>query len=183
MNMSYVLNFVLGLFGVVALGLTYTYIDHMEKVGCACAEHKYKGFVKTWSVIALFAVLLNMFAPVDLVDDLHEGLGQAYAFIASLFLIVHIVYVVVTLMYLDYLIKEKCKCSEDSRRELLYIWSIVRALVIVTGLLLSVIIPVSLTSVAAISRQSKNIISNTTNPVSGLRKIPKSLAKTFKKYK
>lgn len=181
MDAFYVLNFLVGLFGIIVLWLTYTYIDKLEKTGCACAQYKYRDFIKTWSLVALFIVLVNMFAPLRLVNQFHDGLGRAYFAFSFVVLIIHLTYIILSLKYLDHMMREKCKCSEDMRRELLYIWFILRALVIFSGLLLAVIIPIGLTSVAVVNSQGKDIMGSTTNPVAGLRKIPKSLKKLKKR--
>jgi ABC-type proline/glycine betaine transport system permease subunit len=165
------------------LGLMYTYIDKLEKMGCACSAYKYRDFIKSWSLIALVVVLVMMFAPLGFVQKFHDGLGRAYVAMYFAFLIVHLVYIVLALKYLDHMIREKCKCSEDIRRELLYLWNILRAVVIFSGLIFAVIVPIGLTSVATLNSQGKNILNDTMNPVSGLRKIPKSLKKSLKKFK
>lgn len=181
MDLFYVLNFLMGLFGVIALGLTYTYIDKMEKMGCACSEYKYRDFIKTWSLIALFVVLVMMFAPLKYVNQLSAKMGMAYMVFSALFLVVHVVYIIMTLMYINHLMKEKCKCSEDVRRELLYIWFILRALVIFSIVLFSVIVPLTITSVATINHEGKDIMAATTNPVNSFKKIPKAFKKSMKK--
>jgi hypothetical protein len=183
MDLVHLLTFLTGLFGVIVLGLTYTYIDKMEKMGCACSIHPYRDFIKTWSLVALFVVLVGMFAPVSLVHQFDSSLGRAYAYVSFAFLMAHLVYIVMTLMYIDDLIKKKCACSQDIRRELLYIWFILRALVIFSGLLIVVFIPIGATSMAAVNSQGKNIMTSTTNPLPALRKLPKSLKKSFSRMK
>lgn len=183
MDLFYVLNFLTGLFGVIVLGLTYTYIDKMEKMGCACSIHPYRDFIKTWSLVALFVVLVGMFAPVRLVNQFDHSLGRAYGLVSFAFLMVHLVYIVMVLVYIDDLIKKKCACSQDIRRELLYIWNIVRALAIFSGLLFVVFIPIGATGMAAINGQGKTIMASTTNPLPALRKLPKSLKKSFNRMK
>lgn len=183
MNLFYVLNFLMGLFGVIALGLTYTYIDKLEKMGCACSAHKYRDFIKTWSLIALFYVLVMMFAPVKMVTQMSAQMGMLYTAFSALFFIVHVVYVVLTLVYINYLITEKCKCSEDVRRELLYVWFILRALVIFSLVLLTILVPLAMTSVGTINAEGKDIMSATVNPVNSAKKIPRTFKKSFRKFK
>ena len=186
MDIYYAMNFLMGLFGVIVLAMTYTYIDKMERLGCACSEYKYRRFIKIWSVIALGGVLVLMFAPVKLVHQLSAPLGPAYSILAALFYAVHLVYVVMTLMYIDHLMKEKCKCSEDVRRELLYFWFWVRALLMFSSVLVTVIVPLSLTSIALLDKEGSNIMRSTINPANSIRdirKIPKSLKKFTSKKK
>jgi uncharacterized membrane protein len=180
MEIFYAMNFLMGLFGLIVLGLTYTYIDKMEKVGCACSEHKYRHFIKVWSLIALIIVGVMMFAPLKLVESFSTELGMAYSVVYVLFLIVHVVYLIMSLMYIDHLVKEKCKCSEDLRRELLYFWFILRALIILGLVILPLFVKLGMTSVGMISDADADIIGATANPVPGLRKVPRSLKNTFK---
>ena len=184
MDLYYAMNFLMGLFGVIVLAMTYSYIDKMEKLGCACSEYKYRHFIKTWSVVSLVVVAIMMFVPVKLVHMFSEPMGKAYSVLKTLFLIVHLVYCVLTLMYIDHLMKEKCKCSEDVRRELLYFWFWVRALAIFGSVLVSIVVSLSLTSVATINHEGSKIMQTTINPANAIRdirKIPKSLRAALKK--
>lgn len=181
MDMFYAMNFMVGLFGVIVLAMTYSYIDKMERIGCACSAYKYRGFIKTWSLIAIGAILVMMFAPVKLVHQMSSPLGKAYAGLSAVFWIMHLVYIALALAYVDHLMKEKCKCSEDKRRELLYYWFWLRVLVIFGTVLVNVIVPLSMTSVANINHEGRDILMATVNPVAAIRKLPKSVKKLSKK--
>lgn len=183
MDTIYILNFLMGLFGLIVLGLTYTYIDKMEKTGCACSEHKYRKFIKSWSLIALVVVAIMMFVPPRLIEEYSSPLGKVYTYLYVLFLLVHVVYLILSLVYIDYLVKEKCRCSEDMRRELLYFWFILRALIILGLVVLPLFIHIGITSVAMVGKSDKDIMGASGNPVPGLRKLPQSLKKSFSKVK
>jgi hypothetical protein len=184
MDIFYVLNFLMGLFGLFMIGLTYTYIDKMEKTGCACAEYKYRKFIKVWTVIAFFVVAVIMFVPVKLVHDFNKQLGQAYVLFHFLFVAVHIVYLIMCLMYINHLVREKCKCSDDSRRELLYIWFIFRAILLLALVVLPLFIKLGMTSIAEIEKSGDSIMKSSTVPsTKDFKKIPKSLRSSMKALK
>jgi hypothetical protein len=179
-SLFYIMNFLMGVFGVIVLALTYTYIDKMEKLGCACAEYKYRKFIKTWTLISIAIVGVMIFVPLKMVNNFNEQLGAAYSVFHFLFLIIHVVYLIMTLMYIDHLVKEKCKCSEDIRRELLYVWFILRAIILLALVVLPLFVKLGLTSVAFINRSSNKIVSSSTTPnTKDLQKVPKSLRRSF----
>ena len=179
MDIFYVLNFLMGLFGLFVLGLTYTYIDKMEKLGCACAEFKYKKFIKVWTLIAFAVVAIMMFMPLKMVNEFNHSMGMAYGIFHFLFLSIHIVYLILTLLYIDHLVKEKCKCSEDIRRELLYFWFILRAVLLLAFVVLPLFIKLGLTSVAFIQGSGSDIMGSTTPRVKDFKKLPKSLRSSY----
>jgi hypothetical protein len=170
----------MGLFGLFVLGLTYTYIDKMEKLGCACSEYKYRKFIKVWTIIAFAVVAVMMFVPLKTVNWFNQSLGMTYGVFHFMFLTVHIVYLIMTLMYIDHLVKEKCKCSEDIRRELLYIWFLLRAILLLALVVLPLFIKLGLTSVAFIEGSSADVMASTTPSVKDFKKLPKSLRTSYK---
>ena len=185
MDIMYAVNFLMGLFGLIILGMTYAYIDKMEKTGCSCSEHKYRNFIKMWSMISFVVVAIMMFAPAGLVSQYSAQMGWVYLWFYKVFLVVHVVYLILSLVYIDYLVKEKCKCSEDMRRELMYYWFIIRAVLILGLVVLPAFITVGMTSVGMLTSasSSKDIFGATGNPIPGIRKLPKSLKKSFSKVK
>lgn len=183
MDLFYVLNFLMGLFGLLVLGLTYTYIEKMERIGCACADFKYKKFIKVWTLIAFAVVAVMMFVPLKTVNEFNQSLGMMYGIFHFLFLSIHIVYLILTLVYIDHLVKEKCKCSEDIRRELLYVWFILRAVLLLAFVVLPLFIKLGLTSVAFIERSGSDVMGSTTPRVKDFKKLPKSLRSSFRNMK
>jgi hypothetical protein len=174
-----ILNFLMGLFGVIILGMTYTYIDKMERLGCACAEHPYRNFIKYWTLVSLFIVVFMMFVPLDVVDGHDSKLGMFYAVFHFLFLVTHLVYLVLSLIYIDHLVKEKCKCSEDVRRELLYFWFLLRAIFLLSVVVIPLFLKLGMTSVAEVNSSEKDIIAATSPRIKDFKKVPKSLRKSF----
>lgn len=189
MDVAYAIHALLGLLGLFLLGLTYTYIDKLEKTGCACAEHKYKNFIKKFAVFAfVFLIVSIVFPPAQAVKMFGEAFGTVYAIVEMLFSIALFVFFVLTLIYVRYLMREKCKCSEDIRREILYIWSLLEiilvSLLFVVGILKVLVFgsfAVAMNTVAEANHKSGIVREAALNPVGSAIKVGKSVKKTLKK--
>lgn len=128
---------IVAVFQLVLIGLytlTYLYVDKMERTGCACSVHPYRSFIRTFPMFAVVYLLITMFAPMFM------GKSGAFAMVMQLlsfmFTIGSIIFFILAIKYIEYLIREKCKCSEDNRREMLYYWSIVHLALIFAGFLI-----------------------------------------------
>jgi ABC-type multidrug transport system fused ATPase/permease subunit len=198
MDIAYILSVLINFLGAFLLILTYTYIDKLEKIGCACSQHKYRPFIKGYSVFAIFFVLFTMFFPPHIAAKTFGGIiGLIYFLIIVLFCVATIVFFVYTIIYVRYLMREKCKCSEDIRREIIFAWSIVEisclTALIVLPLMMGVIggtYFVTVTTIKDIGRGEQNVMETLMNPVkavtkfpSSVKNLPKNMKKSFKKYK
>lgn len=180
------------LVGIVLLGLTYTYIDKLEKIGCACAEHKYRKFIKTYSIVAfVFLVITMVFPPTTALKAFGPMVGKLYTFAVFVpFILATIVYFALALVYVNYLMKEKCKCSEDVRREILYYWSIVTTIIISALYLLPLLKFIVLGAVTLATGSVKYAVKNMpvvqdalVDPVHSVAKVGKMVKKGIRKFK
>jgi uncharacterized membrane protein len=112
--------------------MTYAYIDKLEKVGCACSEHRYRKFVKNFPLVAVVYIVLFLFLSPAMIFDAFGSVGKfVMDALVFLFGITAIVFFVLAFLYTRYLMTEKCKCSEDMRRDVLYVWSLLEIVLIV----------------------------------------------------
>jgi hypothetical protein len=178
----------LSVIGVVLMGLTYTYIDKLERINCACAEHPYKNFIKNYIIFAICFLIVTAFLPPSMVVGLIGPIyGLIYLIIKWIYVIATIVFFVYALRYVQYLTREKCKCSEDVRREVLYWWSIIQLIIFSILVLLPFIVMIASGGFAlavksgksALSNLDKTVMTTTINPVKGVKKASRELRNDF----
>jgi hypothetical protein len=188
LHMITIANSVLGIF---LLLLSYTYIDKIEKIGCACAESNNKQFIKNFALFASVYLFVTMFIPPGSVVHLFGVTGALiYRVIDLIFIIMSFVFFVLAFMYTRNLINEKCQCSEDVRREVFYIYSIVEicllSLGVVFGVLLSLMsgaFALAVSTVDDIEKNGSRITETVRNPIKSLGKVPKNIKKVTSSLK
>jgi uncharacterized membrane protein YuzA (DUF378 family) len=137
MNAEYILVVIWNLILIGLFLTTYAYIDHLEKIGCECATHPYRNFVKWFPLWAVAYIIIFMFLPFNLVESIFGSAGaMIHATIVALFGIVAIVFFVLAFIYTRWLMMEKCKCSEDIRRDVIYWWSMLTIILLVAAFVL-----------------------------------------------
>lgn len=189
MDLAYIAGIIGRFIGIILLFTTYMYIDKLEKMGCACADHPYRKFIKGYSIFAIIYLAITMFLPTKAVA---KALGPAgltmFLMLEILYTIATIVFFVLALIYVRYLMKEKCKCSEDIRRDILYVWSILEIIILSSLVLIPLVVGVAASSYSFVATQAKSVASYhgevksaAVNPIGSIRKVPKALKKSIKK--
>lgn len=163
---------------MVGLFLTvYTYMEKLKRTGCACAEHPYAKFVRTFPIIAAAYLVLHTFFPFLLTSS-QPTLAVVLAITHALFALAAVVFFVYAIQYARYLIKEKCKCSEDLRRELMMYWSIVLLALIVVSVVLTLSAASTATGALTAVVSRKGVVASTlTDPLRSLKSATKSLSR------
>lgn len=188
MDLSTIVSIIFGFMGVFLLIITYTYIDKLEKIGCACAEHPYRNFIKKYCVFAIAYLAITMFFPPAVAArTLGLELGAAYMFVKMAFGIATVVFFVLALIYVRYLMREKCKCSEDVRREVLYLWAILEIVMIAAIIIIPTMIIISFgafvllrNTVLSGTNRLDEVIDAVYHPMDEIKKVPKNLKKIQK---
>jgi len=179
-----------GIIGIALHAIALTYIQKLERINCPCAEHPYRKFLKYFMIVSIVIIALHMFAPFYNLGAAPDAVGFAIGAFLMLWAVALVVFYVAAIIYVRHLVREKCSCSEDVRREVLYIWSILELLFL--GIVLFLSIFISLTSsvvAAAVSKvQPKSlrnlqneIIGNTTNPIRALSKSANAVGTQLKR--
>ncbi len=163
----------------------YTYIGKLEKIGCYCANHPNKEFIKQFSLVALIYLGLVTFVPMSSILSLFGNvIAGLFAFVTFVFYIMCIVYFYLTIEYTRYLVNEKCKCSQDMRRELILAGSVVEFSIIFLILLVIIILPIIFNSVSIIvnnmGRVESEVSTAVRNPYESIKRIPSNLKKASK---
>lgn len=183
LDVNFIVNVILNFLTVLLYVASYMYIVNLEEKGCKCAEHRNRSFIKNFSLFAIVYLLITMVIPTGFITNTFGPIvAILYSVVQLIFLVTSIVYFFMALDYTRYLINEKCKCSEDIRREIIMIGSVIEIFFILLLLLSLLIIPVIF---AAITTALKNMDKTEgalreaiTDPVKSLRKVPNRLGKT-----
>lgn len=100
--------------------ISFNYIHKLEQVGCECAKGWKRDFIFWYLVVSIFYWIFMI--TVLAFGDSWGIMSTVPMFIFKiLFNLGTIAFVIITLMYVSYLKKEKCKCSESSGRVVLQI--------------------------------------------------------------
>lgn len=191
MDLAYIFQVVFGFLGIFVLALTYTYVDKLEKTGCACSEHKYRKFIKNFPLFAIAFIALLMFVPPSTFASVLGPMGAlALKAVKGLFLVASITFYVMAIIYTRYLMKEKCKCSEDLRREVLFAYSILELVLAGVLIFVGVFSAVFMSGIAMASsvlnegsKHADTMIENTVNPLKSAKKVSKKLGKSLKSFR
>jgi hypothetical protein len=177
---GYIGQVVVNLLIFVLLLAVYTYILKLENIGCVCANHPNKNFIKQFSLIALVYLGLITFVPMPtIIDSFGPTVAAIFAFVTFIFYIVCIVYFYLTIDYTRFLVNEKCKCSVDIRRELIMAGSVIEFSLIFLILLVIIILPIIFNSISIIVQKMSNVEEEVStavrNPYASIKSIPSKL--------
>jgi hypothetical protein len=184
MDMYHVFIILLSLIGIFCLALTFTYVDKLEKIGCECAKHPYRNYIKGYTIFAIIYIALMMLLPAKMISNFGNDFGVIYGIINVIFVVASFLFAAYLLIYTRFLMKEKCKCSEDIRREVLYIYSIIEIIL----LSFLVTLPVLLTLIGSslgvvmglfndLNKKQGSTFEAITDPVKSARRIPDAVRK------
>jgi hypothetical protein len=179
-TVSNIVGWLLSIVGLILLVVSYTYIAKLEQIDCKCAEHPYRNFIKGYIIFAIIFLLLMMVFPASKAGKMFGMTGAfIYATLAFLFTISSVVFFVYALMYVRYLMKAKCMCSEDGRRTALYVWSIAELVILGIIVVIPLIAILAITTIGLItggvkqiSRVSPSVVEAVSNPLKSSRRVP-----------
>eukprot|EP00960_Hanusia_phi_P077160 768657-Hanusia_phi.AAC.12 len=124
-------------------------------------------------------------SPKLIVENAGKAGAVLYTVLDIAFLVTAVVYFYQTIVYVRYLINEKCKCSEDMRRDLLMWGSIIEIILIVQILLLSMILPIigecSMSILNTIDSTRDGLSNAIHRPIDGIRETPSNIDKILNK--
>ena len=183
-----IVNFVLRFLILVLFIAVYTYIIKLEEIGCACSEYEYRTFLKNFSLFSFVYLIITMFVSPNVLFNKVGVIG------ASLYVVLDIIYIICTIVffwqaicYTRFLVNEKCKCSEDYRRELIMYGSIIEMILIVMLLLINMLIPVigqcTVSIIKTVDTTKSSLHNVFRDPVSEIKKSPSRVKELFSKSK
>lgn len=171
-------NFVIFTFLIIM----YTYLNKLETIGCECADHPYRKMIKSFTYFAFIFLIFTSVVSTDLIGEyLGDSMALLYSFVKIIFYTICIVYFYMVLVFTRYLVNEKCRCSDDIRREILTVGALIEIIVLILGLLLVLILPIVIGSLLYFMENYKNLEKNMstslTKPFRTFAKIPSKISK------
>lgn len=177
LDTNYIINVILNFLIILLLIAIYTYIVNLENKGCECAQSKDSIFIKNFSIFAIVYYIVMMFIPQKLIYK-NLGVTAVYLFgiINIIFITVCIYFWFCTFRYTRHLVNEKCKCSEDMRREIIMIGSIIELFLIffifIAGLIIAISVSILSTTFSYIKNNETNLGEVLKNPAKSFNKLP-----------
>lgn len=110
--------------GLILSTVILLYVNKLEKIGCECAENWRRKYIQVYAIIMITVAFIDIFAALS-------GNATAYKILnmmSPITFTVGILFAIFGIQYVHYLQKEKCACSEEIGRDVLYIVSIVDAI-------------------------------------------------------
>jgi len=181
-SFAYLSNIILNLFVFFLLIAAYSYVIKLENIGCVCSVHPNRDFIKFFSIIAFVFLILITFVPTSLIiSSFGEQTALLYTFLKLMFYIICIVYFIMIIDYTRFLVNEKCKCSEDIRRELIMAGSIIEVILLLLTLFVVIILPLTVNSVMFILENAdsyeKSLSKDLKTPFKSLKGVSSKLKK------
>jgi len=181
-SFAYLSNIFLNLFVFFLLIAAYTYVVKLENIGCVCSVHPNRDFIKMFSVIAFVFLIFITFIPTSVVLQMFgEQIAILYTLLKMAFYIICIVYFFMIIDYTRFLVNEKCKCSEDIRRELIMAGSIIEVILMLLTLFVVIILPLTVNSVLFILENAdtyeKSMSKDLKTPFKSLKGVSAKLKK------
>lgn len=176
-NLSYYSSIFIQLIFVILLVIIWSYIYKLENVGCDCSEHSNKDFIKSFTVIALVYFAITSFISIkSIAKSMGTGIVQLLAFGTFIFFLTFVVYIYYAFDYVRYLMNEKCKCSEDLRRDIIAIGTMISLFLFITLLFTIIIIPILISTLTNLLVKIQDFESEVEevikNPVKSIRSTP-----------
>jgi hypothetical protein len=183
-----VVNFILRFLILLLFIAIYTYLLKLEESGCACSLYESQSFLKNFSIFSFIYLTITMFmSPQELFKSLGAVGASIYVVFDIIYIILSITFFWQAISYTRYLINEKCKCSEDMRRELIMWGSIIEIVLIVMLLLINMLIPVigncTISIVNSINPTRMSMHNILSDPVKEIKKTPSRVKELFSKTK
>lgn len=183
-SVDIIANFIVKFLVVLLFIASYTYILKLEETGCRCSEHPYREFIKNFSLFGIVYLLVAMLITPQLVlKNMGAELASLYMLIDTIFLVVAVFYFYYAIVYVQYLVNEKCKCSADIRREILLYGSIIEFIIILQVLIMALFLPIiggcGMTILSTVDKTKKGLSDAIHRPIDGVKKTPSNLKKIF----
>ena len=170
---------------VLLLVIIWSYIYKLENIGCACSDHSNKEFIKNFTIIALIYFFITAFIPMKTIaKNMGNVIVQLLAFGSFIFFLTFVVYIYYSFDYVRYLMNEKCKCSEDLRRDIIAIGTMISLFLFLILLFTIIIIPILISTITNLFVKIQDFESEVEevikNPVKSLKNSPGRLFKSTK---
>lgn len=176
----YITRLLYSIITLLLLVVIYSYIDSLEKKGCKCALPPNINFVKNYTIFAIIYFLFTAFIPYTFIT---ENFGANFTFFATfvdlIFNLVFIYYIYEVFKYTRTLVNEKCKCSTDSRREIIMTGAIIIFFLIFILFILQILLVVgfgaTILTFKSINDGAQDLSNAIHDPIGSLTKVPERI--------
>jgi hypothetical protein len=130
-GLSYISKILYSVITIILLIVIYSYITSLEQKGCACALPPNIHFIKGFTIFAIVYLLFTgLVSDQAILDNFGPNIVLINKFVDLIFALVFIYYLYTVFQYTRALVNEKCKCSVDSRREIIMIGTVIEFILI-----------------------------------------------------
>jgi len=184
-GVSYFIKALSSVITLILLVIIYSYLHNLENKGCACALTKNFSFIKGFTIFAIIYLLFTAMIPDEaLYNTFGSTIVIVNKYVDLIFVLVFIYYLYEVFKYTRYLVNEKCKCSVDSRREIIMIGTMIEFFLVFVLFLLHIIIFVIFSTffnvVNGVNNGVDEVHSIIRDPISSIGKIPSKLSSSVK---
>jgi hypothetical protein len=185
-DIGYIGGVILNLIIFILLLVILAYIYKLETIGCYCAEHKYRDFIKSYTIISLVFLLFTSFISLKNINEIFgETIFVLMSVVTTVFYFIFVIYIYLTFEYVRYIINEKCKCSEGISRDIIMMGTTIELILFIIAFFTGILIPVFTEAISSILHKMKGFKKDVeeviSHPVSSIKKTPKKLMKSTKK--
>ena len=189
-GISYIGKILYSVITIILLIVIYSYITSLEEKGCKCALPPNINFIKGFTIFSIIYLLFTgLVSDQTISDNFGDNVVLINKFIDLIFALVFIYYLYEVFRYTRALVNEKCKCSVDSRREIIMIGTVIEFILIFILFILHIIVVFILSAmfnvVQAVKDGSSDLKGVIRNPIGSISKVPgkiKSEIGTIKNY-
>ena len=189
-GLSYIAKVLYSVITIILLVVIYSYITSLEQKGCKCALPPNINFIKGFTIFSIVYLLFTgIVSDQTISDNFGDNIVLINKFVDLIFALVFIYYLYEVFRYTRALVNEKCKCSVDSRREIITIGTVIEFILIFILFILHIIIVFILstmfTVVKTIEDGSADLKGVIRDPIGSISKIPgkiNSEINTIKNY-
>ena len=179
-GLSYIAKVFYSVITVILLIVIYTYIVSLENKGCKCALPPNINFIKGFTIFAIIYLLFTgLVSEQTIFDNFGINIVIINKFVDLIFALVFIYYLYEVFIYTRRLVNEKCKCSVDTRREIIMIGSVIEFILIfilfILGIIISVVFGVIINVVKNVEDGAADLKGVIRDPVGSITKIPKKI--------
>jgi hypothetical protein len=189
-GLSYISKILYSIITIILLIVILSYIYSLEEKGCKCALPPNMNFIKGYTIFSIIYLLFTGLVSDQMIyNNFGPNIVLINKFIDLIFALVFIYYLYEVFRYTRALVNEKCKCSVDSRREIIMIGTVIEFILIFVLFIFHIIIVVILstmfTIVKTVEDGSSDLKGVIRDPIGSISKIPskiKSEIGTIKTY-
>ena len=189
-GLSYIAKVLYSFITIILLVVIYSYITSLEQKGCKCALPPNINFIKGFTIFSIvYLIFTGIVSDQTISDNFGDNIVLINKFVDLIFALVFIYYLYVVFRYTRALVNEKCKCSVDSRREIIMIGTVIEFILIfilfIVHIIVVFILSTMFTVVKTIEDGSADLKGVIRDPIGSISKIPGKISSeidTIKNY-